>query len=307
VRRESRRRHRVRGMGITLVIRTLNEESGIARCIEGVVRQTRRPDEVIVADNGSSDATLSIVAGFERDGIVRVIHCPTRGYVAGLNAGAEVAANELVAYLSADCVADERWLEELEDVLLSADADVVQGREIPWPPNDIHAVLAEQMRTRRTGRTKFFSNTNTLYKKSTLAAHLPFDEPEGLGGEDVLMSLAYAEAGRTAYFCSTAVVRHDMFPTPLSFRRRLEQHGRLCAYLLVRHPFRPRVYLNAYVWGLRELLYGALRRDPRFVRIAVVRVTGVTRGMMTQLVAMARTRRAGRGDSAWRMGGGSLT
>jgi glycosyltransferase involved in cell wall biosynthesis len=272
---------------ITLVIRTLNEERVVARCIECVLRQTRRPDEIIVADNGSSDTTLSIVGKFERDGAVRVIHCAKKGYVSGLNAGAQVARGDLVAYLSADCLPDERWLEELESLLLASGADVVQGREIPWPPNDIHHVLAAQMRERRTGPVSFFSNTNTLYRTSTLRRHLPFDEPEGLGGEDVLMSLTYARAGLPAYFCSTALVWHEMFPTPLAFRRRLELHGRLCAYLLVRQPFRPRLYLNAYFWSLRELLFGITRGDIRFVRVSATRTAWVTKGMVAQLAAIA--------------------
>jgi glycosyltransferase involved in cell wall biosynthesis len=279
---------------ITLVIRTLNEERVVARCIECVLRQTRRPDEIIVADNGSSDATLSIVGEFERDGVVRVIHCPKKGYVSGLNAGAEVARGDVVAYLSADCLPDERWLEELERLLLGSGADVVQGREIPWPPNDIHHVLAAQMRERPTGRLSLFSNTNTLYKASTLREHLPFDEPDGLGGEDILMSLAYARAGRRAYFCSTALVWHEMFPTPITFRRRLELHGRLCAYLLVRQPSRPRLYLNAYFWSLRELLLGMARGDGRFLRVSAMRTAWVTKGMLAQLVAIAMRPRSPR-------------
>jgi glycosyltransferase involved in cell wall biosynthesis len=272
----------------------LDEERVVGRCIDHVLRQTRPPDEIIVADNGSSDETLSIVAGFEHDGAVRVIHCPERGFVSGLNAAAEIAGNELVAYLSADCLPDERWLEELEALLLSTGADVVQGREIPSPPNDVHDILAAQIRQRATARVRFFTNTNTLYRRSTLKAHLPFEEPEGLGGEDVLMSLAYAEAGRAAYLCSTAVVRHEMFPTSSAFRERLYRHGRLCAHLLVRHPLRPRLYLNAYFWSARELLYGVVRRDRRFIRIGATRTMHVTSGMVAQLYAIAAKRFASR-------------
>ena len=43
-------------------IHTFNDEDVVEACLEGVLSQTRPPDELVVIDNCSSDATLAKVA-----------------------------------------------------------------------------------------------------------------------------------------------------------------------------------------------------------------------------------------------------
>ena len=56
---------------VSIVIRALNEADHLPDLYEGIVRQTRQPDQVILVDSGSTDATvdLSETAGAE---IVRI-------------------------------------------------------------------------------------------------------------------------------------------------------------------------------------------------------------------------------------------
>src|ERR1051326_7096101 len=52
---------RVRGIGPMRVlahVHTLNDEAVIAQVLDGLQRQTRPPDAIILVDNGSTDATL---------------------------------------------------------------------------------------------------------------------------------------------------------------------------------------------------------------------------------------------------------
>jgi cellulose synthase/poly-beta-1,6-N-acetylglucosamine synthase-like glycosyltransferase len=49
---------------VALVIRCFNEEAHIGRLLTGVVRQTHVPEEIIVVDSGSTDATLAIASAF---------------------------------------------------------------------------------------------------------------------------------------------------------------------------------------------------------------------------------------------------
>ena len=53
-----------------LIVRCYNEEAHIGRLLTGALRQTRVPDEIIVVDSGSSDATLAIASAFP----VRIVH-----------------------------------------------------------------------------------------------------------------------------------------------------------------------------------------------------------------------------------------
>ena len=48
----------------SVVIRTLNEEAHLGRLLTGLEQQVTAPEEVIVVDSGSTDATLSIASAF---------------------------------------------------------------------------------------------------------------------------------------------------------------------------------------------------------------------------------------------------
>lgn len=49
---------------VALIIRAFYEEAHIGRLLTGVMHQTKIPDEIIVVDSGSTDATLAIAAAF---------------------------------------------------------------------------------------------------------------------------------------------------------------------------------------------------------------------------------------------------
>lgn len=94
---------------ITVVIPTLNAESGLAAAltalvpatVEGLVR------EVIVVDGGSTDRTLEIV---EQAGATLVRSGPGRGRQ--LAAGAEAARHPWLLFLHADTVLETGWERE---------------------------------------------------------------------------------------------------------------------------------------------------------------------------------------------------
>ena len=51
-------------MSVALIVRAFNEEAHIGRLLTGVARQTEPPDDVLVVDSGSTDATRSIASAF---------------------------------------------------------------------------------------------------------------------------------------------------------------------------------------------------------------------------------------------------
>ncbi|MDQ3704900.1 MAG: glycosyltransferase [Chloroflexota bacterium] len=90
---------------VSAIITTYNYGRFIAGAIDSVLNQTRRPDEVVVVDDGSTDDTASIVAGYESHG-VRYIYQPNAGAGAARNMGIQATSGKLIAFLDAD----DRWL-----------------------------------------------------------------------------------------------------------------------------------------------------------------------------------------------------
>src|SRR5258708_5297615 len=48
----------------SLIITVLNEEKTIVALLEAILKQTLQPDEVVICDGGSSDATVKLIEDF---------------------------------------------------------------------------------------------------------------------------------------------------------------------------------------------------------------------------------------------------
>jgi len=94
------------GLSFTVVIPAHNEERVIAKALAALDLARGPGVEVIVVDDGSTDATAEIAAAFT----VKVIRQARRGKAAALNAGIAVAAGEVVVVLDADTVLDGGFL-----------------------------------------------------------------------------------------------------------------------------------------------------------------------------------------------------
>jgi hypothetical protein len=117
---------------LSVVIPALNEERGIADIIERVesaVPMLKEAGvdrlELMVVDDGSSDQTAEIAAGFPSVRLIR--HGENRGYGAAIKTGFARASGQLLAFLDADGTYPPEGLASLCRVALQEDADVVVG------------------------------------------------------------------------------------------------------------------------------------------------------------------------------------
>ncbi|ROR29631.1 glycosyltransferase [Inmirania thermothiophila] len=85
---------------ITVVVPAFNAARWIRRAIDSVLAQTHRPDEIVVVDDGSTDETPDILAGYGDR--IRVVRQDNRGLPAARNAGIAAARGDLIAFLDAD-------------------------------------------------------------------------------------------------------------------------------------------------------------------------------------------------------------
>jgi glycosyltransferase involved in cell wall biosynthesis len=85
---------------VSVVIPAYNAAETLREAIDSVLGQTLRDLEVVVVDDGSTDATASMVHDY--DSRVRCITTPNRGVSAARNTGIAESTGELVAFLDAD-------------------------------------------------------------------------------------------------------------------------------------------------------------------------------------------------------------
>jgi glycosyltransferase involved in cell wall biosynthesis len=100
----------------SVVLPAFNAARTLASALRSVLAQTQRDFELIVVDDGSTDATPQVVREIE-DPRIRLVNQPNRGLPAARNAGIRAARGALVAFLDADDLWLPHYLDRMGDAL----------------------------------------------------------------------------------------------------------------------------------------------------------------------------------------------
>jgi glycosyltransferase involved in cell wall biosynthesis len=98
---------------ISVIVPVFNGADYVAEALESIRRQTLPVTEVIVVDDGSTDASADIAA---RHSFVTLVRRKHSGINATLNCGLEEATGDLIAFLDQD----DRWLPEKSSLQVAA-------------------------------------------------------------------------------------------------------------------------------------------------------------------------------------------
>lgn len=130
-------------MKISVLITTRNREKILKKCLASLIRQLRKPDEIIMVDNDSSDNTKEIVKSFHGLKIKYFLE-KNIGIAFGRNKGLKEAKGDVFAFIDDDCVVSKNWLKEIE-ITFKNDKNIVGvvGRNENMFPRNPYAV-AEQ-------------------------------------------------------------------------------------------------------------------------------------------------------------------
>lgn len=154
-------------MNVSVVIPAKDEEGAIGECLSRLESQTIPGDEIIVLDNGSTDATATIADDFEQ---VRVIDAPDesfddahfRGLASIRQRGTEAAKNEIVASTDADTTPPEDWLDRIRSHF-EADPDLA----VVWGvASDTNGVPVRNLTGKYLTLIGGVSGCNTAFRKS---------------------------------------------------------------------------------------------------------------------------------------------
>jgi glycosyltransferase involved in cell wall biosynthesis len=143
----------------SVVIAAYQAEGSVAAAVESALQQTLAPLEVVVCDDGSTDATPAVLSGF--GDAIRVVRRPNGGESAAKNTAVAAARGQFVVVLDADDVFHRRRLEALAwlaqqrpdldvlttDAVLEADGVPVRRaytRSWPFPTEDQRAAILDR-------------------------------------------------------------------------------------------------------------------------------------------------------------------
>ncbi len=92
---------------LSLIIPVYNEERHIRKCLDAVAAQTVMPDEVIVVDNNSTDATVAIAREYD---FVKVIQEKRQGRGYARSRGFSAARGDIIGRIDADSRIQRDWV-----------------------------------------------------------------------------------------------------------------------------------------------------------------------------------------------------
>lgn len=110
---------------ITVIVPVYNVEKYVQRCIDSICSQTYRDIEIILIDDGSTDASGKICdKAALSDHRIRVIHKENGGLSDARNAGLDVMQGDYVTFVDSDDFVAKTYIEKLYVAITTAHADI---------------------------------------------------------------------------------------------------------------------------------------------------------------------------------------
>lgn len=98
-------------MKVSVVIPTYNEEKYIGACLESLMQQEEKADEIIVVNNNCTDRTVEIAKKFP----VRLVNEKKQGMIPARNRGFDEAQYAIIARTDSDSKADVNWIKNIKN------------------------------------------------------------------------------------------------------------------------------------------------------------------------------------------------
>lgn len=113
---------------ISIIVPVYNVANYLERCINSLLKQTYSNLQIILVDDGSTDASPKICDDFaKKDGRIQVIHKENGGLSSARNAGISAATGEYIAFVDSDDWVISDAYEYLYDLIIKYEADVVSA------------------------------------------------------------------------------------------------------------------------------------------------------------------------------------
>jgi glycosyltransferase involved in cell wall biosynthesis len=206
---------------VSVIIPCFQAEGTLEACLRALAAQEGPPDhEVILVENGSTDATPELARGLQDlfAGRLLLVEEGRPGSYAARNRGLEVARGDILLFTDADCVPSPGWMRALAEPLMTVPELLLVGGTIRGVPEQ-PGLLARYARTAgilgqegalRHPRGPFVQTANLAVRAEAARAVGGFDASLFSGGDAVFCWRLQERLGEAARprLVEDAVIEH---------------------------------------------------------------------------------------------------
>lgn len=210
-------------MNLSIIIPVYNVEKYLPTCLNSVCNQTKRDIEIILVDDGSTDASGNICDKWAKnDNRVCVIHKDNGGLMSAWKSGVKIASGDYVGFVDSDDWIDSDMYETLYNSAVQNDVDIVccclnfeypNGQshleKIDFSPKrfshseiikSIYPILLYNSKTHHRGVSP--NRVTKLYRRSLLNSIICYCDDDISIGEDLLTTFSYMTRAKSIMFLS---------------------------------------------------------------------------------------------------------
>jgi len=99
-------------MTISIIVPNYNGITILRKCLVSLLEHDRKPDQIVVVDNGSSDGSPNIIRS-EFPEVTLIALDTNTGFTGANNAGLKAATGDMLVLLNNDCIVEQNWLSNL--------------------------------------------------------------------------------------------------------------------------------------------------------------------------------------------------
>lgn len=163
---------------VSVLMPAYNSEKYIAQAIQSILDQSYQNFELLIMNDGSTDATAAIIDSFHDERIVKTHAHQNQGLVATRNALISQAKGKYIAYLDNDDIAFPDRLEKQVAFLEADKADICSGA---------HQTLNEETGRRRNSKERYTDSD----LKALITVYCPLCNPAVMGRAEVFKQFRY--------------------------------------------------------------------------------------------------------------------
>ncbi len=219
-------------MRISVVIITRNTEYYMRDCLDSLVHQSRTPDEIIVVDAESTDATQRIVREFSAKHDIIKLHVKALQKGESRNYGVTKSTGNIIAFVDADTICHALWIEEILKAFDVPGTDAMAGKEVRLGYSGFAGL--KRVPLLHKGQDVTYPTVNMAYTREAFNTVKGFD-PWFKEAEDVDLNYRVIDADFKLIYWDRAIVYHRVRDSFFGFFKQAFWYGFGRKELTLRH------------------------------------------------------------------------